>query len=132
MVYISPKMFEMISKIEIEEVDPEIRSIISDLHGLRILQSDHADAPKFYKEAASKIAINGYETLLTARDGKEDVNILVKDEGDIVNELLILVGGSDEFVLMSFVGNIDLKKVGKLSKMLDLHGMEHLEKIEDR
>lgn len=130
MVYISPKMFEMVSKIDIEEVDQDIKDIIKELKGLRILSSEHADAPKFYQEAKNKINTNGFETLITARDGGEDVNILVKDQGDIVNELLVLVGGEKEFTLISFVGNIDLKKVGKLAKLLDINGANHLEKIE--
>ncbi|RMD75878.1 MAG: DUF4252 domain-containing protein, partial [Bacteroidetes bacterium] len=38
----------------------------------------------------------------------------------------------DEFVMLSFVGNIDLKKIGELSKVLNVEGAEHLEKLEDQ
>ena len=40
--------------------------------------------------------------------------------GDTINELLLLVGGEDEeFVLISFIGSIDLNEVGKLSKAFE-------------
>lgn len=133
MVYVSPKMFQLVSKIEVEEMDPEISEMISNLKGLRILSlEDAADAPKYYKEAKTKIDTRSFETLMTARDGNENVDVLVKDNGNIVSELLVIVGGHEEFVLISFVGDIDLKKIGKMAKMLDIDHMDKLEKIEEK
>ena len=134
MVYISPKMFDMVSKIELEgdHVDPEIMDIIKDLKGLRILSYDGQKAMAYYTEAKEKINLNEYEELVSARDGNENVHIRVKESGDIVNELLLLVGGDEEFVLMSFSGNVDLKKVGKLGKLLDIDHIEQLEKIDEK
>jgi len=135
MVYISPKMFELIASIELggDDEEGEVMEIIKELKGLRVLsfEGDSTLAPGYYKEAKSKIDINSYEELITARDGDENVHIMVKSEGDIINELFVLVGGGDEFTLLSFVGNIDLKKVGKLARMLDIDGMEHLQKVDD-
>jgi len=132
MVYISPKMFNMVSKIELEgdAVDPEIMNIVKNLKGLRVLSYDGPEARNYYQEAKSKINLNEYEELVTARDGDENVNIRVKESGDIVSELLLLVGGSDEFTLISFVGNIDLKDVGKLGKVLDIKHLDQLEKVD--
>ncbi len=133
MVYISPKMFSMVSKIELEgdHVDPEIMDIIQELKGLRVLSYNGPESGTFYKEAKDKINLNDYEELIVARDGDENVNIRVKESGDVVNELILLVGGKDEFVLISFVGNIDLKKVGKLGKMLDIKHIEQLDKLNE-
>ncbi len=133
-VYISPKMFSMVSKIELEgdHVDPEIMDIIKDLKGLRILSYDGPQAMNYYKEAKDKINIKEYEELVVARDGDENVHIRVKESGDIVSELLLLVGGTEEFVLMSFTGNVDLKKVGKLGKLLDIDHIEQLDKLDEK
>lgn len=134
MVYISPKMFSMVSKIELEgdHVDPEIMDIIKDLKGLRILSFNGPEAMTFYKEAQGKISPTEYEELIVARDGDENVHIRVKESGDIVSELLLLVGGQEEFALLSFSGNIDLKKVGKLGKLLDIDHVDQLEKINEK
>ena len=59
------------------------------------------------------------------------MRFLVKDDGPKVKELLLLVGGADSFVLMSFVGDIDLKQISKLSKSMDIEGLEHLEELEE-
>jgi hypothetical protein len=82
-----------------------------------------------YKEALSKVPQNEYSELLTVRDGDENVRIWVKDSGDIINELLLLVGSPDEFVLLSLTGKIDLNQISELSKTLDIDGVEHLDKI---
>ncbi len=134
MVYISPKMFNMVSKIELEgdDADRDIMDIIKDLKGLRVLSYDGPEAPTYYKEAKDKINLNEYSELITARDGDENVNIRVKDNGDIVSELLLLVGGSNDFALISFVGNIDLKKIGKLGKVLNIQHIDELERLEDK
>ena len=56
------------------------------------------------------------------------------DSGDmeVINELLLLVGSEDEFVMVSFVGMISLDKISKLANVLDVEGAEHLDKLEER
>jgi len=44
----------------------------------------------------------------------------------------LLVGGTEEFVMVSFVGKIDLDKISRLAKKLDVDGVEHLDKLGDR
>ena len=132
-VFISPKMFELISRIDLSEVDtdPEaklVMEVVSDLKGLRVLTTE-INPNERYKEAMSLINPSEYETLMTVKDGNEHVRFWVKDSGDIINELLLVVGGDDEFVLLSFVGNIDLAKISKLANQIDVKGAEHLQKI---
>ncbi len=126
-VYISGKMFEMFNKMDIDLNDDEaeaILSVVKDMKGLRILTTEEG-GQKFYDEALSIINKNEYEVLMTVREGKkENVQFLIKESGDnVIDELLLLIGGEDEeFVLMSFVGKIDLNEVSKLQKAFDEEG----------
>ena len=130
-VYVSPKMFQMVTKIVGEELDQNIIDIVKDLRGLRILRTD-VNTMEFYKEATQTINTKEYEVLLTVRDKEENVQFLTKGSGDIIHELLLLVGGKNEFVMLSFVGNIDLNKIAKLAQSMDIDGAKHLEKLKDR
>ncbi|RLD21922.1 MAG: hypothetical protein DRI69_02680 [Bacteroidetes bacterium] len=139
MVYISPKMFELFASMNIEGEDAqgEIMDIVKDLKGLRVLsfegdENSADEALGFYKEAKGRIDLDSYEELIVARDGDENVHIMVKSEGDIVSELFVLIGGGNEFTMLSFVGNIDLKKVGKIARMLDIDAMDHLEHVDEK
>ncbi len=130
-VFVSPKMFNLVSKISTDDPDWEkFRDVVGGLTGLRVLTSDSiSDGLKLYKDALAKVPAAEYDELLTVRDGKENVRIWVKDSDNIINELLLLVGGTDEFVLLSLTGKIDLDQISNLSKGLDIDGVKHLEKV---
>lgn len=127
-IYVSGKLFSMFDNategLEDEEVKA-IKSVVSDMRGLRILTTDK-DPGAFYQEALSIVNKHEYEVLMEVREGKDQkVQFLVKESGDVVNELLLLVGeaptadSEGEFVLMSFVGNINLKELSKLEEAFD-------------
>jgi hypothetical protein len=134
-VYISPKMFEILGKLDLEELKDEeaqiIMEVVKDLKGLRVLTTEQ-DPLKFYEEAKAKIKTSEYEILLTVRDEGENVQFLIKDEGNMIKELLLLVGGEDEFVMLSFMGDIDLAKISRLAKKLDVKGVEHLDQLDEK
>ena len=130
-ISISPKMFQLIANFSEEDVDDEVLEMVKELRGLKILTTD-VNPKEFYKEAVAKINTKEYEELMTIRDGDQNVQFLVKDQEskNIVNELLLLVGGDDDFVLMSFAGKIHLDKIAKLAKNMNIDGAEHLEKLD--
>ncbi len=82
-----------------------------------------------YTEANKRLNIKEYEELVTVREKDSNVRFVTKEANGVINELLLLVGGKDEFVMMSFVGNIDLSKIARLAKKLNIDGAEHLDKI---
>ena len=134
-VYLSPKLFELLGKLDIDDLDDNeaeaILEVVEDLKSLRVLTTEE-NALKYYNEAVSMINTKDYEVLLTVRDEGENVQFLIKDQGNTINELLLLVGGEDEFVMVSFVGKIDLDKISSLAKKLDVDGVEHLDKLDSR
>ena len=134
-VYVSGKMFNMISKLDSEDEDFEdVREVTEKLKGLRVLITDE-DAYELYREAKSKINTKKeYELLMTIRTKKGNrVEFVVKEDGDKIDELLLISGGKDhDFVLMSFVGDIDLDKISKLSNAIEMDGIENLEELKNR
>lgn len=125
-VYVSSKLMSMFGKLDIESMemdDAETKAIMelaSDLKGIRILVTEETPN-QFYKEAKQKIDTREYEILMTVRNkDEENVEFLVKDNGeDLIEELLLMVGGGEQFVLMSFVGNIDMNKISTLINEFD-------------
>jgi hypothetical protein len=125
-VYISPKLFQMIDRIGAEQLELDeqaaatFREVARDLRGLRILSTD-VTPQQFYQEAKQRINTKEYEPLMTVRDrGGDNVEFLVRENGQgIIEELLLLAGGADEFTLLSFVGRIDLDKVARLAREME-------------
>ena len=128
-VYITPKMFQMISKLDLKDPDAkEIKEVLQDLKGLRILQTEK-NAMQYYKEVIAKFKPTEYELLMTVRDKGENVRFWTKESGGVISELLMLVGGVKEFVMISFIGNISLDKISKLANKMNVDGMEHLKDL---
>lgn len=135
-VYVAPKLFSMISKVSSDDEEwNQIRDIVKDLGGLRVLAADSVlNGLELYNDAISKIPVKEYEELVTVRDGDEHVRIWTRENqtDTVIEELLLLVGAPDEFVMLSLLGKIDLAKISGLSESLDVEGIEHLDKIKKK
>jgi len=124
-VSISPKMFRLLSKVKWDTVSPDLKQTVSKLTSLRIL-STSTTPMVFYKEALAKIDRKEYEELITVKSSKDNVHFMVKEDGNTIHELLMVSVGDDGFTLVSFVGDIDLDKLSRLSSDMDIKGMEDL------
>lgn len=129
-VYVSEYMFGLFADIDMENPeDKEVLEILDGLKSLHVLTTDE-NPRKYYEEAIERIDQKEYKVLMKVKDEDANVRFLIKKEGKVIKELLLLVGG-DEFVLLSIVGNINLSKISKLAKHVDIEGLEHLEKVKD-
>jgi len=132
-VVITKHMFNLFSNIETEE-DDEYMNMIKNLKNIRILSGpDESDSEvNFYDAIISKLPEDEYEELMVIHDSGQDTKFLIKEDNDIVSELLMVVGGKGDNVLISITGNIDLKTVSKLSKSMGIEGMENLDNMEEK
>jgi hypothetical protein len=132
-VFISPKLFQMVAKIAVDDPEWEqYREVIKDLGGLRILSSDSiSNSMTLYQEIFKKLPNKEYEELLTVRDGEEHVRFMIRETDQIISELLLLVASPSDFTMISFMGKINLEKISSLAKSMDIDGIEHLEKIKN-
>jgi hypothetical protein len=78
-----------------------------------------------------KISGGGYKELMIVKEEGQDIQFLVRENGDKISELLLIVSGEGENVLMSIQGDIDMKNISKLAGAMDIEGMERLEKIDE-
>ena len=133
-VSISSKMFELFTKIEPgDEDEEEVLKAISQLEGLKVLAADSIGNSKaMYDDVVKKVSANGYEELMEVKDASENMKFMIREEDGIINELVTVVGGNKSFALISLYGVIDLKNISKLSKSMNIKGMEHLKNIDKK
>ena len=130
-VTISSKMFELLVHVDAEtEEEKELIETITKLSGMRILVKDMVeDGFQDYKNATKKIS-SPYEVLMTVDDNDEDMTVYILEKDGVIAELLMVLGGQDNFMILSIVGDIDLNQIAKLSRNLDIEGMENLQQLE--
>jgi hypothetical protein len=124
-ISISPRMFRLLSKVKWDTIPADLKQTVTGLSSLRILSTE-TTPERYFKEAMTLIDRKEYEELITVRSTKDNVRFMVKETGDKVSELLMLSEGDDGFTLMSFVGDIDLDKLSRLSSDMGIKGMENL------
>jgi len=134
-VSVTNKMFSLFTEIETEEEDEqEILKAMAKLKGVKALFTDdakNADLLKRYYDAVATVENEGdFEELMTIEDRRENISFLIRENADgVILELLMIMGGSDNFMVMSIYGEIDLASIGKISKALKIKGMEQFEKV---
>jgi hypothetical protein len=130
-VNISSRMFGLFTQMETDDPeDKEVLDAISKLKGLKIIAKDNArNSRELYKEAFALIP-KDYEELMTVRDKDKDMKFMIKESGGKISELLMVMAGNENFMVMSLFGEIDLKQVSRIGKKMDIKGLEHLQKMD--
>ena len=134
-VTVSSKMFSLFTDMEVNSPeDKEVINAISKLKGLRILAKEDArNARELYKEAFTLIPAKDYEELMTVRDKDADMKFFIKDDGKgKISELLMVMGGNNDFMILSLFGEIDLKQISRLGRKMDIGCLDKLENMDKK
>ncbi len=134
-VKISPKMFDLIASIEVDDTD---LSAVKDITGVNVLVYEPASeksndlTDKLYAEAKTLITA-GYEELLSVIEEGTDIRILAKSAGEgIVSDLLIVGKDDGEFIYVNIAGKMDMKKISSMANDTDIKGLDHLHDLDDK
>ncbi len=133
-VKVSQKMFGLFTNMDVDKPeDKDIVDAISKIQGLRVLaKHETRDSRALYKEALSAIPTKDYEELMSIREKDKDIKFYIKEiSAGKIGELVMVMGGNDEFMMLSLFGEIDLKKISSIGKKMNIEGLQNLEKIKD-
>ena len=132
-VTVSSRMFGLFTDMEVDsEEDQEILDAISKLTGLKMLASDDSsNSMDLYKELMSKMPKEGFDELMSIREEGQLMKFMIKEKGGKITEL-VLVSGGESFFVMRLLGEIDLNQVSKLSKKMNIEGLDKLDNLKDK
>lgn len=139
-VNISKDLFQMFASMGEDKKDTsgqEMKKVLSQLNGLKVL-SCKPDSMKpgkaniFFNEAVAIFNTSAYKELMTVNDDGNNVRFLTKqDNNGKVSEMVMMAKGKDEMVVLDMTGLIDLSSISKISKSMNIHGMENLQKMKE-
>jgi len=133
-VTITQYMFELISKMDTTESGREMTDMAKSIESIRILAMDTViNGTNLYTEVMNALPKNDYKELMSVKEKDNDIKFMIKEKNGKVNELIMVIGGTKEDnALISIKGDIDLAKMGSMAKTMNIHGMENLEKLNDK
>lgn len=138
-VNISKELFQMLMQIGRNDSKDtsmaEMKKMMEQLSGLKVItftfdSTRVARAVAVYNEFAGVFPAGTYKELMTVNEGRQNIKFLTKqDAAGKISEMVMLMKDKTEVAVLSLTGNIDLSTVSKLSKGMNIHGMEGLRKI---
>lgn len=84
--------------------DSEYKQLVGMIEGLGSMHllTTEKDTKKYYKEVLAKVDQNQYKVLMMVKDKDDNVRVWSREKKNKIEEILLLVGGEDDFVLLSF------------------------------
>jgi hypothetical protein len=131
-VNVSSKMFSLFTTMDADTPeDKEVLEAISKLKGLRVLMKENtSDARALYKEAFALVPAKEFEELMSVRDKDKDMKFYIKETSGKISELVMIMGGTQDFMVLSLFGEIDLKQVSRIGKKMNVHGLENFKNLD--
>ncbi len=131
-VNISKQMFDMFSSMDSGSgEDKDFKNVTSKLTGIKILAYEGKEGKNinFYQELMKELPSKEYQELMVIKEKDQNVKFLTREHNGKIVELILISGGKDN-TLICITGDIDLKTISKLSKSMQIEGMDKLDKIE--
>lgn len=136
-VVVNKNMFNLLMKMDVDVDDPEAREfmeIAKSLSGLKVFVTEDKAVSADMKSTVDKYLRNSsLQELMRVKDKDANVKFYIKEgkDEDHVSELLMFVTNINntgmeindrkiETVLLTLTGDIDLTKIGALTKKMDL------------
>lgn len=131
---ISKEMFQLMMAFDSGNNDDvkDIQNVIDNLNGMKILKYDADkgdEMPVFREEIQNILKKKNFTELMVIIEDDQEIKFMINKKGDDIIELLLMVDEDDELAVISFYGIIDLNAISKLSKSVQISGMENLRKL---
>ena len=124
-VNISKEMFQLFSQMNTDTTkeSEDFSKVVNNLNGMKILSCSNDTDSHFYNEIIKNIPLSEYKEIMTVKDEESNVKFLAKTKGKNYCELIMIARDNNETTLLFFTGDINLKDISKLSKCVNLSGM---------
>lgn len=107
----------------------EIVNKISRIRVMLMDEQNHVDYNDVQK-LRKGILRDGFEDLIHVKDGSAKIDIMIREKGELITNILLVVNDTDNFVLFSIEGLFRLKDLKDID--LDIEGSEHLKKMAEK
>lgn len=142
-VVVTKNMFKLLSTMDLNSSDPEAKEyleLVNNLDNIKIYTTENPEVAGRMDAAVKKYVANSksLSELMRIKDEGKNIKFYSKEgkNENFVSELLMHftgnVDGEDRTVIMSITGNIDLKKISKLTSDLNMPGSEELKNLDNK
>lgn len=109
--------------------DENGEKILQKITKLRVMVMEERNlvSPMDYQSLVKNIQKDRFEKLMEIRDGGQKIDFFIQEDGDQISNILLLINGEDEFVLVSLEGNLEFSDLKELD--FDIDGGDQFKKL---
>lgn len=117
-VYISKKMFQMMPVMETAGLN--LANLKGKIESLQILTTQKADLRERMRGEFKALIGKDHEELMRVKDGKTKANFCVKQQGELIQELIMIADMDDgSFSVMQLLGRFTLQDVQEITSEIN-------------
>jgi len=125
-VFLEENILKMVGKLTKEE-EPELSQLINGLKLIKVNifgfeNKNEAQVKEKMNEADKKLISSKWNRIVKTKEGGEQTNVYIKTSsgGNVLGLVITIIQDDGEASFINIVGNIDLEKIGELSKKFDI------------
>lgn len=115
--YVSiPRFLMRIGQAFAGDEDSEENRLVQSIHSMKVLDLEKCSngVKQRFMKRIDALDTDKYETLMRVNDEEDKVRILVREEGNIIKEMLIVCSGSEDCALIQFKGHFSENDINVL------------------
>ena len=117
-VYISKAMFQMMPNFETNGLN--LMNLKGKIESLQILTTQKADLRERMRGEFKTLIGKDHEELMRVKDGKTKANFYVKQQGELIQELIMIADMDDgSFSVMQLLGRFTLQDVQEITSEIN-------------
>ena len=127
-VSISGRMLRMAAESD-PKATRDFKKLAKDIDKIKMVSNFSMDSDS--KKKLKKI-LQSYEELLVVTESNQKISMYTIENKGKITEFILCIESEDTFILMSILGNFDIKQLSNLSRSVNINGIEHLEKLDNK
>ncbi len=128
-IKLSGGLLNLVANKTEDEQDKRVIRKITALRAL-VLEEGHSVREEDYTQLLRDAKADSFEELIKVRDGGDKVEILIREKGNAISHVLLLVNGEDSFVLLSLEGLLQFSDLNNIH--IDIKGADFLRDLPER
>lgn len=106
--------------------DPTVAAVLAAIEGIRVRAypklEDARALASFIEAASGRLESDGWERVVYAQDGAENVRVYARMEGDAMNGLTVMALSEDKAALVNIAGLISAEQFGRMAAAMSAEG----------
>ena len=113
-------------RLFVDRDEKELKQLLKQIDDMRFLVFEdeyftEISSKELFNKMDKELTANNFKDLLIVKEKDEQVKFKIQETDNMIKELIMLVSGKDELVLINISGNINMDDINLITESFDVH-----------